>query len=173
LEAAKSSKSFSIRMDNIRKDMENRIEERERYNQMEALEKAKEAKNKFDTDFVNQTYGIKSIGPVELEDTDREEVFSKFLEVDGDGNNQFVKEKFSSPEQVFKTVYLAYHAEQVIAELVNHYEDKLSKAVNNAKKEVLEGAKFPDKPIKRDGAGSSNRKPSESNQIKSVTDFSV
>jgi hypothetical protein len=171
LESAKNSKTFSKRMENVRNDMVSRIEERQVYEQMQAAESNKVAKEKFDSDFVNGTYPINSIGPVELEDSDKEFVFSKFLETDAEGNNAFVKEKFSTPEQVFKTVYLAYNAERVIEELVNHYEEKLSKAVNNAKKEVLEGAKFPDKPIKRDGAGSSASKPVDNKQtLQSISD---
>lgn len=171
LESAKNSKTFSKRMENVRNDMVSRIEERQRIEEVKAVEQSKLAKEKFDSDFVNGTYSINSIGPVELEDSDKELVFSKFLETDAEGNNAFVKEKFSTPEQVFKTVYLAYNAEKVIEELVNHYEDKLSKAVNIAKKEVIEGAKFPDKPMKRDGAGSSSPKPKEFKQtLQSISD---
>lgn len=170
LEAAKKSKSFSKRMQNIKDEYVNKIMESEL---AETERRAKEAEiesARFEQEFVTKAYGIKNIGPIELEDTDKEFVYNKFLKVDENGVNEFVKEMFSTPEQVFRTIYNAYKAEENMKAIVDHYEKEIKKAVANAKKEVLDGGKFPSTPIKRDGAGSKPVSKQSTDGLMSIND---
>lgn len=92
------------------------------------------------TQVVNAVLPIKEVAGILINDTVKNSVLSRVLEVDQDGDSLFLSEVFSDPEKLFKAAFWFYYGESVLAEKDKFWKQEKSGAYARGRQDAIKGA---------------------------------
>lgn len=108
---------------------------------------------------VNAVAGITDIAGVALNDTIKNGILDKVLEVNDYGDSRFMEEAFSDPKRLFNAAFWYYYGKDILDQRDNYWKQEKSKAYKRGRQEALgdDGTKISfsassQKPVSRDSS---------------------
>jgi hypothetical protein len=151
---AKESKFFEKTTESLRQEFlqkrENTIAQQQEQEYQTSMAEIEDERKQI----VETVQNMNNISGWPIDDTEKNAVLEKVLEVNKFNDSVFMEEVFSTPENIFKAAWLFYKGDEKFDQLETHYKKEIAEAYKRGRREVSEG--LPSAPIAGTNRGVAN-----------------